>query len=101
MTGKNRTDIKLWPSRLEYYCDQPVKQLVRTRLISSCGQVNAVLPILFVSSYSYIIKLEQIHMQLYMLLNCHLATFFGMCDFKKWPNDNLITVACMFAAVSL
>ena len=41
--------------------------------ISSCSQVNAVLPILFVSSYSYIIKLEQIHMQL--LLNCYLAAF--------------------------
>ena len=69
---RTRTDIKLRPSRLEYYHDQSVKQLVRTQgLISSCGQVNAVLPILFVSSYSYIIKLEQIHMQL--LLNYHLA----------------------------
>ena len=42
-------------------------------LISSCGQVNAVLPIIFVSSYTYIITLEQIQMQL--LLNCHLVTF--------------------------
>ena len=47
-------------------------------LISSCGQVIAVLPILFVSSYSYIIKLEQIHMQL--LLNCR---FFVVCDLKS------------------
>ena len=78
-----------------------VKQLVRTRTdISSCSQGNAVLSILFVSSYSYIIKLEQIHMQL--LLNCHLAAFFcSVCDFKKRPNDNLITVACVFTLVSL
>ena len=50
-------------------------------LISSCGQVNAVLPILFVSSYSYIIKLEHIHMQL--LLNCHLAVFLNHTLQKK------------------
>jgi len=35
--------------------------------------VNAVLPMLFLASYSYN-KIEQIHMQL--LLNCHLAGFF-------------------------
>ena len=37
-------------------------------LISSCSQVNAVLPILFVSSYSNTITLEQIHMQLLFAL---------------------------------
>ena len=30
-----------------------------------------------------------------MLLNCHLVTFCSVhLDFKKQPNDNLITFAC-------
>jgi len=36
-----------------------------------------------------------------LLLNCHLATFCTVCDFKKWPNDNLITVTCVFDLVLL
>ena len=36
-----------------------------------------------------------------LLLNYHLAAFLVVCDFKKWPNDNLITVACVFALVLL
>ena len=37
-------------------------------------------------------ELEQLHMQ--VLWNCHLATF---CKF--WPNDNLITLACVITLV--
>ena len=33
-----------------------------------------------------------------LLLN---ATIFVVCDFKNRPNDNLITVACVFALVLL
>ena len=30
-----------------------------------------------------------------MLLNCHLAAFYTVhLDFKKQPNDNLITLLC-------
>ena len=37
-----------------------------------------------------------------LLLDCHLAAFFFVvCDIKKRPNDNLITVACVFALVLL
>jgi len=36
-----------------------------------------------------------------LLLNCHLAAFCTVCDFKKQPNDNLITVAYVFALILL
>jgi len=36
-----------------------------------------------------------------LLLNCHLATFKITNCTKKQPNNNLITVACVFALVLL
>jgi len=36
-----------------------------------------------------------------LLLKCHLAAFCAVCDFKKQPSDNLITVACVFGLVLL
>ena len=50
---------------------------------------------LYVASYN---KLEQLRMQ--VLLNCHLAAFVQSIQIlKKWPNDNLITLACVIALV--
>ena len=43
---------------------------------------------LYVASHD---KLEQLHMQ--VLLNCHFAAFYS--NSKKWPNDNIITLACV------
>ena len=33
-----------------------------------------------------------------VLLNCHLAAF-SYSILKKWPNDNLIILACVIALV--
>ena len=52
MTGKTRTDIKLRPSRLEYYIINVSKQL-----ILGSSQVGTVL--LYVANYN---ELEQLHM---------------------------------------
>ena len=50
---------------------------------------------LYVASYN---KLKQLHMQ--VLLNGHLVTFLKLNRlYKKWPNDNLITLACVIALV--
>ena len=64
----------------------------------NCNQVAAKW-IQFSPCYSYVAsynELEQIHMQ--VLLNCHLAAFLYSI-LKKWPNDNLITLACVIALV--
>jgi len=60
--------------------------------------MDAVLSMLFVVSYSYNKTIEQIYMQ--PLLNCHLAAFKIINCTKKRPNDNLITVACVFTLYS-
>ena len=60
--------------------------------------MNAVLPILFVSSYTYNKTRANTHAT---VIKLSFGYFFVVCDLKKWPNDNLITVACVFALVSL
>ena len=48
---------------------------------------------LYAASYN---ELEQLHMS--VLLNCHLTTFVqAIQNLKKWPNDNLITLASVIA----
>ena len=69
MTDKNnlRPDIKLWPSRLEYYHNQNVlKELVRTR--NDIELQTSSFLMLYVASYNKLVQ-EQLHMQ--VLLNCH------------------------------
>jgi len=78
--------------------DVAVTIYVEQGLIPSCGQVDAVLPMLFVASYSYNKTGANTHAT---VIKLSFGRFLYILWFKKWPNDNLITVACVFALVSL
>ena len=63
--------------------------------MSSCGQEDRVLLILYVASYN---KLEQLQMQ--VLLNCHLAAFLYSLQYwntkkvAKWQFNNTCMCNC-------
>ena len=57
--------------------------------------MHTVFLMLYVCSFN---ELEQLHME--VLLNCHLANFCTIyLNYKKWANENLITLACVIALV--